>query len=113
MSLRLTAALAERGIEVDLATGAGETLALLGPNGAGKSTLLGMLAGLVRPDRGRATLDDRTLFDLPAAWTPPHRRGVALLAQDALLFPHLSVRSNVEFGPRSAGLARGLSSASA
>ncbi|MEV8214848.1 ABC transporter ATP-binding protein [Leifsonia sp. NPDC077715] len=106
MSLRIAAVEAERDVSVDLTVARGETIALLGPNGAGKSTVLGMLAGLVRPDSGRATLGDEVLFDLPGAWLPPHRRGVALLAQDALLFPHLSVRANVAFGPRSAGASR-------
>jgi len=106
MSLRLDVALDERDVAVSLSLASGETLALLGPNGAGKSTVLGMLAGLVRPDRGRATLGDDVLFDLPGTWRPPHRRGVALLAQDALLFPHLTVRHNVAFGPRSSGATR-------
>ncbi|MEY9950804.1 sulfate/molybdate ABC transporter ATP-binding protein [Leifsonia sp. EB34] len=111
MSLDFSAAVAERDVAVDLRLGTGETLALLGPNGAGKSTVLGVLAGLIRPDSGRATLADETLFDLPgldrpAVWLPPHRRGIALLAQDALLFPHLTVRRNVEFAPRSAGASR-------
>ncbi|ANF33517.1 molybdenum ABC transporter ATP-binding protein [Leifsonia xyli] len=106
MSLRLAATHAARDVSVDLAVARGETLALLGPNGAGKSTVLGMLAGLIRPDSGRATLGDEVLFDLPGAWLPPHRRGVALLAQDALLFPHLTVRANVAFGPRATGASR-------
>lgn len=106
MSLRLTASLADRGVAVDLELAAGETLALLGPNGAGKSTVLGMLAGLVRPDEGAATLDGTTLFDLPSSWPAPHRRGVALLAQEALLFPHLTARGNVAFAARTTGLAR-------
>ncbi|WP_374007181.1 sulfate/molybdate ABC transporter ATP-binding protein [Leifsonia sp. LS-T14] len=106
MSLRIAASAAARGVAVDLGVADGETLALLGPNGAGKSTVLGMLSGLVRPDRGRATLGDDVLFDLPGTWTPPHRRGVALLAQDALLFPHLTARSNVAFGPRATGATR-------
>lgn len=106
MSLRLTATAADRGVRVDLTLAAGETLALLGPNGAGKSTVLGMLAGLLRPDSGTAVLDGTTLFDLPGSWLPPHRRSVALLAQEALLFPHLTVRGNVEFAPRAAGVSR-------
>ncbi|MBW8871491.1 MAG: ABC transporter ATP-binding protein [Leifsonia sp.] len=106
MSLHLTAAATARDVEVELSVADGETVALLGPNGAGKSTVLGMLAGLLRPDRGRATLGGETLFDLPRSWRAPHRRGVALLAQDALLFPHLNVRHNVAFGPRSSGVSR-------
>lgn len=113
MTLRLSARVAERDVEVELTLAAGETLALLGPNGAGKSTVLGVLAGLIRPDGGRATLAEETLFDLPATWLPPHRRAIALLAQDALLFPHLTVRGNVEFAPRSSGASRAQARAAA
>lgn len=105
MTLRFDARLASRGFDVALEVADGETVAVLGPNGAGKSTLVELLAGLVRPDAGSARLGDSVLFG-PGAWTPPHRRGVALLAQDPLLFPHLSVRENAAFGPRSAGVGR-------
>ncbi|MGO4784746.1 sulfate/molybdate ABC transporter ATP-binding protein [Cryobacterium sp. W22_MBD10_FK3] len=99
---------ARRDVSLRLSVAAGETVAVLGPNGAGKSTLLNAIAGLIRPDTGHAELNGTVLFDLPAAggrpvWRPPHRRGVSLLAQEALLFPHLSVLDNVAFGPRSAG----------
>ncbi|MFF1635776.1 sulfate/molybdate ABC transporter ATP-binding protein [Leifsonia sp. NPDC058248] len=106
MSLHLEATVTERGVDVALDLADGQTVAVLGPNGAGKSTVLGMLAGLVRPDTGHATLGQDTLFDLPWVWTPPHRRGIALLAQEPLLFPHLSVRHNVEFGPRTGRASR-------
>ncbi|PPI18385.1 molybdenum ABC transporter ATP-binding protein [Rathayibacter sp. AY1D2] len=105
MSLRLEARLAARGIDVRIDVAEGETIALLGPNGAGKSTVLELIAGLVRADSGRATAGGDLLFD-DRRWTPPHRRPVALLAQDPLLFPHLSVRENAAFGPRSAGTGR-------
>jgi molybdate transport system ATP-binding protein len=106
--LVLDAALTERGIDVRLEVAPGETVALLGPNGAGKSSVIGMLAGLLRPDRGSARLGGRSLFDLDAGqWLPPHSRGIALMAQDPLLFPHLTVLENVAFGPRSTGTHRG------
>ena len=105
--LRLSAVVADRGFTVDLTVEAGEQLAVLGPNGAGKSTLLGLLAGTIRPDSGRAELGGRVLFDTATrTWLPPHARGVALLAQDPLLFPHLSVLENVAFGPRVNGAGR-------
>jgi len=116
MGLRVQAALAGRGFAVELDVADGEQVAVLGPNGSGKSTLLGILAGTLRPDHGRATLDDTVLFDLdarPHRWRPPHARGVALLAQEALLFPHLSVLDNVAFGPRVAGRSRSESRAMA
>jgi molybdate transport system ATP-binding protein len=102
------AAVAARGVDVAFEVGDGETVALLGPNGAGKSTVLAVTAGLLRPDRGRVVLDDRVLTrrgggDVHVA---PHDRRVALLAQEPLLFPHLDVRDNVAFGPRSAGTGR-------
>jgi len=113
MSLSCRAGLAQRGLEVDLEIADAERVAVLGENGSGKSTLLHVLAGTLRPDTGRARLDDRTLFDLDArtpyarrAWLPPHRRGVALLAQDPLLFPHLSVLDNVAFAPSVGGVPR-------
>lgn len=107
MTLELSARVDERGFDVDLRFESGTTTAVLGPNGAGKSTLVGLVAGLVRPDDGRAVLAGTTLFDTRRRIRlPPHRRSVALLAQDPLLFPHLSVLDNVAFGPRSRGLPR-------
>ncbi len=106
MTIRFEATLTARNFDVALELAPGETLAVLGPNGAGKSTLLSIMAGLLRPDSGRASIGERTLFDLCAArprWAAPHERGTALLAQEPLLFPHLSVLENVAFGPRSKG----------
>ena len=109
MTFQLEASLASRGFEVVLSLGPAETIAVLGPNGAGKSTLLSIISGLLRPNTGRAQLGDRVLFDLAAdahPWSAPHTRGTALLAQEPLLFPHLSALDNVAFGPRSAGASR-------
>lgn len=110
MGLELSATLADRGVDLGLVVGDGETVALLGANGAGKSTVLSLVAGLLRPDSGRAVLDGRVLYDVggpgSGAWTAPHARGVALLAQEPLLFPHLTALDNVAFGPRSAGRGR-------
>lgn len=109
MSVRLQATLADRGFDVHLEIGRGERVAVLGPNGSGKSTLLGILAGTVRPESGRAILDDKLLFELGPGrrrWLLPHARGVALLAQDPLLFPHLCVLDNVAFGPRAHGVGK-------
>ncbi|MFJ4655982.1 sulfate/molybdate ABC transporter ATP-binding protein [Nocardia sp. NPDC088792] len=103
--LVLSATLAQRDFQVELRVPPGEVLAILGPNGAGKSTLLDMVAGLLVPDSGRLTLNGEVLTDIAAGIAvPPHRRSVSLLAQDALLFPHMSVRANVAFGPRSRGM---------
>jgi len=114
VTFSFSAAVAARGFEVALSVAPGETVAILGPNGAGKSTLLGLTAGLLRADSGRAVLDDTVLFDsVGGSFTPPHRRGVSLLAQEPLLFPHLSALENVAFGPRSAGVPRAAARATA
>ena len=107
--LELTAQVNRREFTLDLSltVARGEIVAVFGPNGAGKSTLLGVLAGLLRPDTGRVVLGDRTLTDTEAGvHVPTHRRGVGLLAQQALLFPHLTALANVAFGPRCHGVPR-------
>lgn len=109
MSLELSARVDARDVDVHLRVGDGERVALIGPNGAGKSTVLGLVSGLVRADAGRATLGEETLFDLGGdarRWVPPHARGIAMLAQEPLLFPHLSALENVAFGPRAQGRGR-------
>lgn len=105
MTLHLDAVLAARNLHVSLSVAPGETIAVMGPNGAGKSSVVQLLAGLLKPDTGKATLDGRPLFELSpgTVWLPPHLRGVGVLAQEPLLFPHLNVLDNVAFGPRSQG----------
>lgn len=102
--LRLRARLAERDAEFDVELAGGDVLAVLGPNGAGKSTLLSLIAGLLRPDEGRITLGDTVITDTTAGvFVPAHQRGVAMLAQHAMLFPHLTAAANVAYGPRCKG----------
>lgn len=105
MSVRIDAVVPERGFDVDLDLEEGVTTAIAGPNGSGKSTLLAVLAGLLRPAEGTVTVGDRIL-SAPGVWMPPHRRGIVLMSQRVLLFPHLTVRDNVAFGPRSQGHSR-------
>ncbi|MFC7486468.1 sulfate/molybdate ABC transporter ATP-binding protein [Knoellia sp. CPCC 206453] len=106
-SFEVDVTVAHRDVDVHIRVEEGETLALLGPNGAGKSTILAAAAGLIRPDTGTVRLGDRVLSDRSSnTWIPPHARGIALLAQDARLFPHLSALDNVAFGPRATGTPR-------
>jgi molybdate transport system ATP-binding protein len=73
-----------------------ERLALFGPSGAGKSLTLQMLAGLVRPDRGRIVIDGETWFDRSRDVDVPARaRDVGYVFQDYALFPHRTVQDNV------------------
>ena len=86
---------------------AGGVTALFGPSGAGKTSLVNMIAGLLKPDRGCIVLDQTTLFD--AAKTvnvPPHRRQIGYVFQEGRLFPHLSVRQNLDYGRRMSGRPR-------
>jgi len=74
---------------------------IFGPSGAGKTTLLEIIAGLRRPASGSVKLQDQTLFDSAQAISmPAHKRSVGYVPQDLALFPHLTVRENLEFGPR-------------
>ncbi len=84
---------------------AGRITAIVGPNGAGKSTLLQLIAGQLRVDDGHVTLTGAVVSS-PTSHVPTHRRNVAMLAQSALLFPHLNVLQNVAFGPRARGASR-------
>lgn len=73
----------------------GETFSLLGPSGCGKTTLLRMAAGFDTPDTGRILLDGRDITRLP-----PDQRPVNTVFQSYALFPHLSIRENIGFGPK-------------
>jgi putrescine transport system ATP-binding protein len=84
---------------LSLEIAAGEFFALLGPSGCGKSTLLRMLAGFETPDEGEIVLAGENI-----AGVPPHLRPVNMMFQSYALFPHLSVRDNIAFGLRRAGL---------
>lgn len=69
-----------------------EFLAILGPSGSGKSTLLRLIAGLDRPSSGRIHFDGTDVTELP-----PHKRGIGMVFQEFLLFPHRTVRENLAF----------------
>jgi molybdate transport system ATP-binding protein len=76
-------------------------VALFGRSGTGKSTLVNAIAGVLAPERGRIAVNGRVLFDGAAGIdvAAEHRR-VGYVFQDALLFPHLSVRANLSYGER-------------
>lgn len=72
---------------------------LFGPSGAGKSTLLGIIAGLIKPNVGHLILDGEYLFDTKRGIDIPlHQRRIGTVFQDSRLFPHLSVRDNLNYG---------------
>ena len=87
---------------VSLNIGASEFIAFLGPSGSGKSTLLRIIAGLEFADAGEITLDGRRIDELT-----PGQRDVAMVFQHYALYPHMSVRDNMAFGLRNAGVSKG------
>lgn len=100
-------------VRIALDVAPGETVAVMGRSGAGKSTLLDALAGLTPLDDGEIALDGRVLDRAPRLRTAPMHRGIVLLGQDARLFPHLTARENVAFGPRAAGVVASVARSSA
>jgi len=88
-----------RGIDLQLAPA--EIVAVLGPSGSGKSTLLGTIAGVVPAAGGEILVDGRDVTHAPI-----HQRGIGLIFQEPLLFPHLSVSDNVAYGLRRHGMSR-------
>lgn len=102
LQLRLRGRMARSELSVDLDLGT-ETLIVIGPNGAGKSTLLKMLLGLHRVERGRVVAQGEVLVDTDAGLElPPEWRRLGYVPQDYGLFPHLTVRGNLEFAASSA-----------
>jgi putative spermidine/putrescine transport system ATP-binding protein len=86
---------------LDLEIAAGEFFTLLGPSGSGKTTTLRVVAGFERPDAGTVELMGRDVTR-----TAPSERDVNTVFQDYALFPHMTVRENVEYGLRVKGLGR-------
>lgn len=89
-------------VDVVLRVPAGGTTALLGPNGAGKSTIVSALAGLTPLDDGFIEIGGQRLDD-PAGdvFVAASERGIGVVFQQPLLFPRMTVRQNIEFGPKS------------
>jgi ABC-type Fe3+/spermidine/putrescine transport system ATPase subunit len=78
-----------------------ELVALLGPSGCGKTTALKIIAGLLRPTSGDVRVEGRSIVG-----APPEKREAAMVFQKSLLFPHMSVASNVGFGLKMRGVSR-------
>jgi len=80
-------------------TSASRATALFGASGAGKTSVINMIAGLLKPDRGRIELNDEVLFDeAERIDLPTFRRRVGYVFQEGRLFPHFTVRRNLDFG---------------
>ncbi len=84
-------------LDVDLAPGS--MLVLFGPSGAGKTTILRQIAGLERPDAGTIGFGGEAWCDTARqVWQPPQSRRIGVVFQEPTLFPHLTVRDNIQYG---------------
>ena len=90
-------------LEVDFAMGDRVT-ALHGPSGSGKTTILSLIAGLLKPDRGRIEVGDRLVLDTDTGCClPPQQRRIGMLFQEQRLFPHMRVKDNLSYGRKRRG----------
>jgi len=87
------------GVDLDIVEG--EFVVFVGPSGCGKSTLLRMIGGLEDISRGAIYIDGQDVTD-----HQPHKRGLSMVFQSYALYPHMSVRENMGFSLKSAGVPR-------
>lgn len=82
----------------------GERIAILGPSGCGKTTVLRLLAGFIAPDTGSITINGETVAADGRNFREPEERNLAMVFQDLALWPHLTVKGNLEFGLKAKGI---------
>ena len=103
LDVSFTHKLGDFALDVAFSIAAPGVTALFGPSGSGKTATVNAIAGILKPDAGRIRLNGTTLLDTDAGtWVETHKRRLGYVFQDARLFPHLKVRSNVMFGARRA-----------
>ncbi|MBV9568530.1 MAG: ABC transporter ATP-binding protein, partial [Hyphomicrobiales bacterium] len=88
-----------KGADLDIEDGS--FVVFVGPSGCGKTTLLRLIAGLEDVSEGRILIDGVNVVGVP-----PSKRGLSMVFQSYALYPHMSVRGNIAFGLKMAGLAR-------
>lgn len=82
----------------------GERLVILGPSGCGKTTVLRLLAGFIAPDAGRIMIGEEIVAAQGRNFREPEERNLGMVFQDLALWPHLSVKGNLEFGLKARGI---------
>ncbi|WP_144186655.1 molybdenum ABC transporter ATP-binding protein [Elioraea rosea] len=103
VSVSVTQRLGDFALDVAFEAPSPGVVALFGPSGSGKSSIVRAIAGLSRPEAGRIAVDGTVFLDTEARLAlPPEKRRVGLVFQDARLFPHMSVETNLRYGLRRA-----------
>jgi molybdate transport system ATP-binding protein len=98
LAVRAEKQLGEFAVNVSFTSNTAAT-ALFGPSGAGKTSVINMIAGLLKPERGRIVLGDDVLFDSATGINvPAWRRRIGYVFQEGRLFPHFSVKRNLDYG---------------
>jgi molybdate transport system ATP-binding protein len=107
LDARITKQLRDYVLDISLSVAAGEILVLMGSNGSGKSTSLNCIAGLLAPDSGCIRLNGTALFEpLLGTNLAIEERRIGYVFQNTAVFPHLTVRENIAYGPRARGISR-------
>ena len=102
MDVRLKKQLGLCAINVEFSCKDKGITALFGPSGVGKSSIINMVAGLLTPDSGSISIGGRCLYDSARGINlPPEKRNVGYIFQESRLFPHMSVKANLLYSPRS------------
>ncbi len=82
----------------------GERIVILGPSGCGKTTILRLIAGFIAPDTGSISIGGELVSKCGLIIKPPEQRNIGMVFQDLALWPHLSVKGNLEFGLKAKGI---------
>ena len=90
--------------DITLSFEEGERVVILGASGSGKTTILRVIAGLIAPDSGEVIIGGELASSEGRIIVPPEKRGVGMVFQDLALWPHLTVRGNIEFGLKVRGM---------
>lgn len=89
-------------VSLDIAEG--ERMVVLGPSGSGKTTILRLIAGFIAPDAGSVSIAGELVARDGSIVKPPEQRNLGMVFQDLALWPHLSVKGNIDFGLRAKGI---------
>lgn len=90
--------------DISLEIDEGERIVILGPSGCGKTTILRLIAGFIAPDTGSIYISEELVSRDGRIIKPPEQRNLGMVFQDLALWPHLSVKGNIDFGLKAKGL---------